>query len=142
MLDKTRLRIVWQEARQTLGLPADLQLYALKTLGNSFALARGCNVSAQAHKMGHRSTRMAQTAYRPSSLTSYERRSMCSTESEPLRDRARVFTKYGAYRWSTGLFWLDHVETRYPESKYGIGFAFHVGECVWDVPTIVADQKS
>ena len=57
-------RYAWRRIRQELNLPEGPTFYSLKTSGNSYALAHGVSSAAQARKMGHASTRMADNAYR------------------------------------------------------------------------------
>jgi integrase len=64
LLTKMRVRRLWAKIRATMGLEDGMTFYALKTLGNSYALSRGVTPEAQAKRMGHTTTTMATTAYR------------------------------------------------------------------------------
>lgn len=54
----------WKKIKKVLRLPDGPTYYSLKHLGNSYALANGVSVEAQAWKMGHSDTTMAQSVYR------------------------------------------------------------------------------
>jgi len=62
--EKDRFKFAWQGIRESLNLPAGPTFYSLKTSGNSYALANGISSAAQAKKMGHTTTRMADNDYR------------------------------------------------------------------------------
>ncbi len=63
-LNKDTFAYEWKTVRDALGLPEGPTFYSLKTAGNSYALANGVSSAAQAKKMGHTSTRMADNTYR------------------------------------------------------------------------------
>lgn len=62
--DKDAFANEWPRVREALALPEGPTFYSLKTAGNSYALANGVSSAAQARKMGHTSTRMADNTYR------------------------------------------------------------------------------
>ncbi len=62
--DKDSFKYAWERIRKELALPDGPTFYSLKTTGNSYALANGVSSAAQAKKMGHTSTRMADNVYR------------------------------------------------------------------------------
>ena len=62
--DKDSFRYTWRRIHSELKLPNGPTFYSLKMAGNSYALANGVTVAAQAAKMGHTTTRMAEGAYR------------------------------------------------------------------------------
>ena len=62
--DKDTFKYAWRQIRKDLELPEGPTFYSLKTTGNSYALANGVSSAAQAKKMGHTSTRMADNVYR------------------------------------------------------------------------------
>jgi len=61
---KDSFRYAWRRVRAVLKLPDGPTFYSLKTTGNSYALANGVSTAAQAKKMGHTTTRMADNVYR------------------------------------------------------------------------------
>lgn len=63
LLSKMRLRRLWATIKKTMELKT-VQFYHLKTLGNSYLLSKGVSASAQAARMGHTTTAMAEGAYR------------------------------------------------------------------------------
>lgn len=62
--DKDSFANEWARIRKSLDMPDGPTFYSLKTTGNSYALANGVSSAAQAKKMGHTSTRMADNTYR------------------------------------------------------------------------------
>lgn len=61
---KDSFKYAWRRIRAELNLQEGPTFYSLKTTGNSYALANGISSAAQAKKMGHTTTRMADNTYR------------------------------------------------------------------------------